>query len=144
MVLKKIGLENYSERTDVYSKLIRGGFDFVLETHQLQGGQKLQLYFYRNHPRVQEFVEANDKHQRLTTQRTKLTNLHQLRLKLNDLDFMMAGVEDTQVEITEYNLSEGLQDFPRGKAAILIDIHFPHEMDNTKLISELKNYFTEE
>ena len=57
---------------------------------------------------------------------------------------MMAGVEDTQVEIIEYNLSEGLQDFPKGKAAVLIDIHFPHEMDNAKLISELKNYFTEE
>ena len=51
---------------------------------------------------------------------------------------MITSNPEVDIKVTEYNFNQQLADFDKGKVAILIDITFDKETDNTKLISELK------
>ena len=139
LILKKVAIEDYIEKDIIFSKQIRGNLDFYIETHHLEGGKHLQIFFYRNHPRIKEFIAANDKKNHLTTQNSRtVSNVGQIRLLINDSQFMMASNPEVDIKVTEYNFNQQLADFDKGKVAILIDITFDKETDNTKLISELK------
>ena len=61
LILKKVSLEDYIEKKTLYSKIVRGGLDFMIETHHLEGGKHLQIFLYRNHPRIKEFIAIKDK-----------------------------------------------------------------------------------
>ena len=141
LILKKIVIEDYLEKNILFSKQIRGNLNFYIETHHLEGGKHLQLFFYRNHPRIKEFIAANDKKNHLTIQNSRtVSNVGQMRLLINDgQSFMIASNPEVEIKIVEYNFNQQLADFDKGKVAILIDITFAKETDNTKLISELKS-----
>ena len=139
LILKKVAIEDYIEKDILFSKQVRGNLDFYIETHHLEGGKHLQLFFYRNHPRIKEFIAANDKKNHLTIQNSHtVSNVGQMRLLINDSQFMMASNPEVDIKVVEYNFNQQLADFDKGKVAILIDIVFRKETDNTKLISELK------
>ena len=140
LILKKVAIEDYIEKDILFSKQVRGNLDFNIETHHLEGGKHLQLFFYRNHPRIKEFIAANDKKNHLTIQNSHvISNVGQMKLTINDeLNFMVASNPEVDIKVTEYNFNQQLADFDKGKVAILIDITFDKETDNTKLISELK------
>ena len=139
LILKKVAIEDYIEKDILFSKQIRGNLDFYIETHHLEGGKHLQLFFYRNHPRIKEFIAANDKKNHLTIQNSHtVSNVGQMRLLINDSQFMVASNPEVDIKVVEYNFNQQLADFDKGKVAILIDIVFSKETDNTKLISELK------
>ena len=89
-ILKKVRIENLKERTDVYSKLIRGNLNFILETHSLNNGHTLQVFLYRDHPRVKEFIEkAQEKKYYADLQKsadnTKLEEQKRIYKELNEL-----------------------------------------------------------
>ena len=139
LILKKVAIEDYIEKDTLFSKQVRGNLDFYIETHHLEGGKHLQLFFYRNHPRIKEFIAANDKKNHLTIQNSHtVSNVGQMRLLINDSQFMVASNPEIDIKVVEYNFNQQLADFDKGKVAILIDIVFSKETDNTKLISELK------
>lgn len=140
LIIKKIAIEDYVERDILFSKLIRGNLNFSIETHHLEGGKHLQIFFYRNHPRIKEFIALNDKKNHLTIQNSHIiSNAGQIKLVINDdLVFMMSSNPEVEINVTEYNFNQKLSDFDKGKVAVLIDIVFNQETDNTKLISELK------
>lgn len=139
LILKKVAIEDYIEKDILFSKQVRGNLDFYIETHHLEGGKHLQLFFYRNHPRIKEFIAANDKKNHLTIQNSHtVSNVGQMRLLINDSQFMVASNPEIDIKVVEYNFNQQLADFDKGKVAILIDIVFSKETDNTKLISELK------
>lgn len=140
LILKKVAIEDYIEKDILFSKQVRGNLDFYIETHHLESGKHLQLFFYRNHPRIKEFIAANDKKNHLTIQNSHvISNVGQMKLTINDeLNFMVASNPEVDIRVTEYNFNQQLADFDKGKVAILIDITFDKETDNTKLISELK------
>ena len=140
LILKKVAIEDYIEKDILFSKQVRGNLDFYIETHHLEGGKHLQLFFYRNHPRIKEFIAANDKKNHLTIQNSHvISNVGQMKLTINDeFNFMVASNPEVDIKVTEYNFNQQLADFDKGKVAILIDITFDKETDNTKLISELK------
>jgi hypothetical protein len=139
LILKKVAIEDYIEKDILFSKQVRGNLDFYIETHHLEGGKHLQLFFYRNHPRIKEFIAANDKKNHLTIQNSHtVSNVGQMRLLINDSQFMMASNPEVDIKVVEYNFNQQLADFDKGKVAILIDIVFSKETDNTKLIGELK------
>lgn len=139
LILKKVAIEDYIEKDILFSKQVRGNLDFYIETHHLEGGKHLQLFFYRNHPRIKEFIAANDRKNHLTIQNSHtVSNVGQIRLLINDSQFMMASNPEVDIRVIEYNFNQQLADFDKGKVAILIDIVFSKETDNTKLISELK------
>ena len=139
LILKKVAIEDYIEKDTLFSKQVRGNLDFYIETHHLDGGKHLQLYFYRNHPRIKEFIAANEKKNHLTTQNSRtVSNAGQMRLLINDENFMIASNPGIEIKVTEYNYNQQLADFDKGKVAIFIDIFFEHETDNNKLLSDLK------
>lgn len=139
LILKKVAIEDYIEKDILFSKQVRGNLDFYIETHHLEGGKHLQLFFYRNHPRIKEFIAANDKKNHLTIQNSHtVSNVGQMRLLINDSQFMVASNPEVDIKVVEYNFNQQLADFDKGKVAILIDIVFSKETDNAKLISELK------
>ena len=140
LILKKVAIEDYIEKDILCSKQVRGNLDFYIETHHLEGGKHLQLFFYRNHPRIKEFIAANDKKNHLTIQNSHvISNVGQMKLIINDeLNFMVTSNPEVDIKVTEYNFNQQLADFDKGKVAILIDITFDKETDNTKLISDLK------
>ena len=140
LTLKKVSIEDYIEKNVLFSKQVRGGLNFYIETHHLEGGKHLQLFFYRNHPRIKEFIAANDKKNHLTIQNSHIvSNVAQMKLSINDTQhFMITSSPDVEIKVVEYNFNQQLADFDKGKVAILIDITFAKETDNTKLISELK------
>ena len=105
----------------------------------------MQLYFYRDHPRTEEFVQINEQRHHLTEQGLKTeTQATQLRLMLNDQEFMINGISGASIDIKEYNFNQSLKDFTKGKVAVLISIDFPNDNDNTKLLGELKLFFRTE
>ena len=140
LILKKVSIEDYIEKNMLFSKQVRGGLNFYIETHHLENGKHLQLFFYRNHPRIKEFIAANDKKNHLTIQNSHIiSNVAQMKLSINDTQhFMVTSSPDVEIKVVEYNFNQQLADFDKGKVAILIDITFAKETDNTKLISELK------
>ena len=141
VILKKVAIENYIEKETLFSKQIRGNLDFYIEAHHLDGGKHLQLYFYRNHPRVKEFIAANEKINHLTIQKSRtVSNAGQMRLLINDDNFMIASNPGIEINVIEYNYNQQLADFDKGKVAILIDIFFEKETDNIKLLSDLKTF----
>lgn len=141
LILKKVVLEDYSDKKVLYSKLVRNNLDFIIETHHLESGKHLQIFLYRNHPRIKEFIDIRDKKNHLTEQITQIeTNPAQMRLAINDTSFMIAASNNSTIKITEYNFNQSLADFAKGKVAILIDITFEEEVDNNKLVSELRSF----
>ena len=140
LILKKVAIEDYIGKDILFSKQIRGNLDFYIETHQLDDGKHLQLYFYRNHPRIKEFIAANDKKNHLTTQNSHtVSNVGQMRLLINDdQNFMIASNPGIEIKVTEYNYNQQLADFDKGKVAIFIDIYFDKATNNIKLLSDLK------
>ena len=140
LTLKKVSIEDYIEKNVLFSKQVRGGLNFYIETHHLESGKHLQLFFYRNHPRIKEFIAANDKKNHLTIQNSHIvSNVAQMKLSINDTQhFMITSNPEVEIKVVEYNFNQQLADFDKGKVAILIDITFAKETDNTKLISELK------
>ena len=140
LVCNKIMLEDYLETEIIYSKLIRGNLEFYIELHHLDGGKHLQLLFYRNHPRIKEFIEYNKIKHHLTQQKSTIkSNAKQIKLSINNLSFMINTLPAFTLTVTEYNFNQDLPDFAKGKVAILIDIVFAGEVDNGKVISELKH-----
>lgn len=141
LILKKVVLEDYTDKKVLYSKLVRNNLDFTIETHHLESGKHLQIFLYRNHPRIKEFIDIRDKKNHLTEQITQIeTNPAQMRLAINDASFMIAASNNSTIKITEYNFNQSLADFAKGKVAILIDITFEEEVDNNKLVSELRSF----
>lgn len=141
LILKKVVLEDYTDKKVLYSKLVRNNLDFIIETHHLESGKHLQIFLYRNHPRIKEFIDIRDKKNHLTEQITQIeTNPAQMRLAINDTSFMIAASNNSTIKITEYNFNQNLADFTKGKVAILIDITFEEEVDNNKLVSELRSF----
>lgn len=140
LVLKKVAIEDYQTKDVLFSKLVRGNLNFTIETHHLEGGKHLQIFLYRNHPRVKEFIAANEQKNHLTIQSSHtVSSASQMKLIINDsVNFMMNSSPDVEIKITEYNCNQQFKDFDKGKVAILIDITFGKETDNSKLISELK------
>lgn len=140
LVCNKIILEDYIEKETIYSKLIRGNLEFYIEPHHLDGGKHLQLLFYRNHPRIKDFIEYDKIKHHLTQQKSTIkSDAKQIKLSINDLSFMINTSPAFTLTITEYNFNQNLSDFAKGKVAILIDIVFAGEIDNGKVISELKH-----
>lgn len=141
LILKKVVLEDYTDKKVLYSKLVRNNLEFIIETHHLESGKHLQIFLYRNHPRIKEFIDIRDKKNHLTEQVTQIeTNPAQMRLAINDTSFMIAASNNSTIKITEYNFNQSLADFAKGKVAILIDITFEEEVDNNKLVSELRSF----
>jgi hypothetical protein len=56
---------------------------------------------------------------------------------------MITSNPEVEIKVVEYNFNQQLADFDKGKVAILIDIVFAKETDNTKLINELRSFNTE-
>ena len=147
-ILKKVRIENLKERTDVYSKLIRGNLNFILETHSLNNGHTLQVFLYRDHPRVKEFIEkAQEKNYITKTTEALHIDNPVLRLYINEESAMINSSGDVDIKITEYNFNNKeltLADFENAKVAVLIEFTMSGEHDHSKLKKELKNIIMEE
>lgn len=136
LILKQVQLEDYTERAVLYGKAVRGSLPFKVI---VDVKDNISIQLYRDHPRMQEFVEKNDIHKTMNLQKKNITqNIQQLKLNINDDTFMITGCDGMSINIVEYNLPNDLGDCPKGKAAILFNIIIPENVDNTKVINELK------
>lgn len=145
LIFNKISLTDYTNDTEIYSKLIRNHRDFYIELHHLDGGKKLQLLFYRNHHRIKEFIAVIDKLAHMTEQNSEYElNTQQIRVSINDTDFMISCPGETNIQIQEFNYNKDLDDCAKGKIAVLITFNFNQEIDNSKFVSEVKDYYKQE
>lgn len=147
-ILKQVKIEDFSNRKDIYSKLVRGGLEFIVEDHILEEGKHIQLFFYRNHKRVKEFISKGLEKNYISTQgcQIELDN-GLLRLHVNESNFMINTKGKIKINVKEYNFNSkelSLIDFAKGKVAILIDIYCEEGADNAKLKKELKDFNMEE
>ena len=139
LIVKQIKLEDYVKKNILYSKLIRGNLNFFIETHHLDKGKHLQIFLYRTHPRIKDFIEGDKKKHYLTQQINEIqADCNEIRLYINDNTFMLNGAGPVSIKITEYNFNKQLADFDKGKVAVLIDMVFNDEADNSKTLSDLK------
>lgn len=147
-VLNKISLEDFKEHKDIYSKTIRGNLRFTIETHVLDNGKNLQIFFYRSHDKIKKFVEKALEKDYLTTQKTtEELDATVLRLHINEEDFMINSSGKIRLEVVEYNFNNKeitLSDFEKGKVAVLMNLYFENEIDNAKLKKELKDHNLED
>ena len=138
MVIKKISIEDYIEKTVLYSKQIRGQLQFYVETQQSEAGKKVQIHIYRNHPRIKEFIAVRDRADNFSEQKSKFkTTASQLKINVNDSAYIFNCNGETTVNIVEINYNQQLQDLDKGKCAILIDFTLSGEMENSKMLSDI-------
>ena len=144
--LNRLVLEEYSSSIEInglYQRRIQGHHKFTLETHYLEGGKEIQVYLYREHSRMKEFIEKRNEHNLVSVRTTSIQgDYSQARVYINSEPFMLLMTEGTEINITEYNIKDDLQDCPKGKIAILLDFKFTHKIDNNKFIADLKSYWT--
>ena len=148
MVLKKITIENFLTQEVIFTKTIRGGFNYIVEPHQLEGGTTLQINLFRDHPQIHKFIEKALEKKGLNEQHTKVrTGSGVIRLTFNDDKKLMINTANTTtINITEYNFNPKgftIKDFEKGKIAILIDFTFDKETDNLKTKQHIKELFME-
>ena len=148
MVLKKITIENFLTQEVIFTKTIRGGFNYIVEPHQLDGGITLQINLFRDHPQIHEFIEKALEKKVLNKQHTKVrTGSGVIRLTFNDDKKLMINTANmATIDITEYNFNPKgftIKDFEKGKIAILIDFTFDKETDNLKIKQDIKKLFME-
>lgn len=150
MILKKIKIENFTTKEELYSKNIKGDLDFRVEVHQLQDGLILKLHLYRNHPRIEEIIEKGIANNFLGKQKTikKIDESGILRVVFNDdKKTMIDATGGGKITITEFNFNPKdvvISDFQNGKVAILIDIILAKPIDNLNFKQEVKDFFKEE
>lgn len=139
MVIKKISIEDYIEKTVLYSKQIRGQLQFYVETQQLDTGKKVQIYVYRNHPRIKEFIAIRYRGAEGFTEQTTnfTTTTPQLKINVNDSSYIFNCNGETTVNIVEINYNQQLKDLDKGKCAILIDITLSGAMENGKMLDDI-------
>ena len=140
--LKQISIQDYTNKVDLYSKLVRNSLPFNVELHNLQQNTNLQIKLLRNHGGIEKIIKAYGKIDVITQQTTEL-NVTQaiMRLKINEEEFMVDAGTKCKIIITEYNISRGFTDFPKGKAAIIIDFFFENEVETSKVRTEIKEKF---
>lgn len=144
MVIKKISIEDYLDKTVLYSKQIRGNLKFYIETHQLDNGKHIQIIVYRDHPRIKEFIAIRDKADNFSEQHSGFkTEAQQLKINVNDSAYIFNCNGTTEVKILEINYNKQLEDLDKGKCAIFIDLYLTNEMENSKMLSDITN-ITEE
>ena len=106
-VLSQLRIENYHTKELIYSKLVRGGLSFIVELHELDKGRKFQIYLYRDHPRIKEFLAAGIEKELFPAQPSECKlNAGTIRLGINDTNFMLNTNGDTEIKIQEYNSGE--------------------------------------
>lgn len=145
LIVKKIGIVDFPKKIELYSKNIRGNLQFFIETHHLNKGKNIQILLYRDHPEVKRFIEFDKIKHYLTQQNKKLiTDNNELQFFINDKYYMITGPGPIIINILEYNFNKQLNDFDKGKVAILINIDFTGEIDNTKVLTEIRDLNKEE
>lgn len=148
IIIKKISIENYQDnKQPIFSKLIRGGLVFDLESHVTDGGKHVQIILKRQHPRFDEFLEKAKTLNFITEQKNNIElNTTVLRFGINDQFVMIDGGGNTTIQIIEENFNEksiNISDFAKGKVRVVIDINFENPTSNTKLKTELKKLMEE-
>lgn len=148
IIIKKITIENYEDnKQPIFSKLIRGGLIFDLESHVTDGGKHVQIILKRQHPRFDEFLEKAKTLNFITEQKNNIElNTTVLRFGINDQFVMIDGGGNTTIQIVEENFNEksiNISDFAKGKVRVVIDINFENPTSNTKLKTELKKLMEE-
>lgn len=144
-IVKKVMIDDFVGRKNIYSKMIKGGLDFNIEVHHLENGKHLQVYLLRNHPDIKKFLELNEQHHYLTQQSQEIIlDTKQLKLYIDNNSYMILSTDKTKIVINEYNFNRSLIDFAKGKVCILIDFYFNEEIDNKTAVNELRAVKTED
>lgn len=146
LVIKNVGIEDYAHHQSLYSKIIRGNFRFNIETHILDKGKNLQIYFFRDEDDIQSLIEDWKESGDLRENRTTISgDFGILRLYINEENIMINNTGFVDINVIEYNYNPTkAPKISKGKVAILIEINFSSETDNVKLKSDLKRLAEEE
>lgn len=144
-ILKQIKLYDYTNKNELYSKLVRGGLSFNIETHNLEQNSHLQLRILRNHGSIERIIKAYEKIDIITKQESEFhLDKTIIRLIINDEDFMIDTGNKCTISIKEYNVNKEFSDFKKGKAAVIIDFFFNGEIETSKVRGEIKTRFPRE
>jgi hypothetical protein len=143
--LKQLKLYNYTNKTDLYSKLIRGGLSFNVEVHNLEQNSHFQIRILRDHPSIERVIKAYEKIDIITKQESEY-HLEKtiVRLSINEEEFMIDTGGKCTLSVKEYNVNKEFSDFKKGKAAIVLDFFFNSEIETSKVRGEIKNKFPRE
>lgn len=142
LTLNKIAVQDYINKKLIYSKLVRGKLDFTIEAKEDIDSGTLFITLLRNHPRIKDFIEANKTKNHLTQQTEEIeVGTTELRLIINEDDFMINTSPSTKIKILEYNFNKDLKDFKKGKVAIYLEIKNAGGSSNIKIIEDLKKKY---
>lgn len=145
LILNNISIDDFTNKTNIYSKQIRGKLDFFAEVHHLDNGKHLQIYLYRNHPDIKKFIDFNEGKNYLTLQKQeKNINASLLKLSINTDTFMIEGKGEGKIVIAEYNFNRDLADFAKGKVCVFMDFFFSEDVDNKRAVNEIRSLNMEE
>lgn len=144
--LKSIVIEDFARRTDIFSKNIRGNFNFTVETHVLDNNKNIQLYFFRDEQDIKSLIEDWKNLDEIKESKATIHGDYKLiRIKINDKELMFDNQGLLEIQVREYNYNPAIEkDIKKGKVAVLIDIKFSEENNNLKIKSDIKRLFEEE
>lgn len=146
LTIKNIGIEDYVRHQPLYSKNIRGNFEFFIEPHILENNTMVQINFFRNEEDIINLMEDwKDSGDLRVTKFHVNDEFGALRLYINDDNIMINNNGQVDIKVIEYNYNpKKPTKIPKGKVAIMIEMQFSKETDNGKLKSDLKKLIEEE
>ena len=146
LTIKNIVLEDYVHHQPLYSKNIRGNFNFLVEPHILDRGKIVQINFFRNEQDIKSLMEDWKDNGDLKETKLNISD-HPgiLRLYINESNIMINNTGHADIKVIEYNYSpKKASKIEKGKVAVMIEINFGIETDNEKIKPDLKRLVEEE
>lgn len=146
LTIKNIGIEDYVHHQPLYSKNVRGNFEFFVEPHILEKGKTVQINFFRNEQDIKSLMEDWKDSGDLKESKAHISGEYgTLRLYINEENIMINNTGQADIKVIEYNYSpKRATKIEKGKVAIMIEIEFGAETDNVKIKSDLKRLIEEE
>jgi hypothetical protein len=108
LTIKNIVLEDYVHHQPLYSKNIRGNFNFLVEPHILDRGKIVQINFFRNEQDIKSLMEDWKDNGDLKETKLNISD-HPgiLRLYINEGNIMINNTGHADIKVIEYNYSQG-------------------------------------
>ena len=140
VIIKKLELQDYATRTFLYSKEIKGRFNFTEDVHITDKGKEIEVSLFRDIDDIQSLIRDWQDSEELNTSVIRNSgNYGALKLYINDIGSMINNIGNVNIQIKEYNYNPRREkNIPGGKVGIIITLNLENEFDNTKLKADLK------
>jgi len=142
MIIKKLKIEDWSHKKELYSKEIRGGFSFYIEPHILDKGKEIRIHLFRKEEEgdIKDLAKDwadNGELNRQSFERKDTFGI--LKLSFGDKEILINNDGEAKISVKEYNYAPAKEKkVKKGKVAIAIVFELSQDFGNNNIRSDIK------